>query len=202
MSHGQPDQRDYPGEIEPAQLRETEQLLSSFAPRAPRLKREQLLDLVRPSAMEVALPAMGRTPWYWPAATAVMTATSLALMVIISWQAAAEPEVKYRDRIVYRDRLVPAPATMASAKASATPVATAPSHTSVSLAVGKNQYLQERELALTRGIDALPAPNFSGDGDNVRPASSWELMREYTPLKLRRQMEPATTSAWSLLLGG
>src|SRR5437868_14601385 len=72
---------------------DTERVLGSFAPRTPRLKRERLLALVKNVRQPVAKAApaaspvsAGRlsTPWHWPAATAVLTATSLALAILLA----------------------------------------------------------------------------------------------------------------------
>ena len=74
--------------IDPEERLDTERVLGLFAPRTPRLKRERLLALVASVRREVeprsTTPVRFRTPWYWPAATAAMTVTSLSLAVLLA----------------------------------------------------------------------------------------------------------------------
>ena len=94
-------------------------MLGLFAPRTPRLKRERLLALVASVRREVEprskTTVRFRTPWYWPAATALMTATTLALAVLLVVRANAEPpiRVEYQERIVYQPVYLPSPAAEA-----------------------------------------------------------------------------------------
>src|SRR5512144_3204513 len=94
--------------IDPEERLDTERVLGLFAPRTPRLKRERLLALVQNVRREVEADGKTavhfRTPWYWPAATAAMTVTSLSLAVLLAVRVNAEPPVRveYKERIVYQ----------------------------------------------------------------------------------------------------
>ena len=147
-----------------AELRQTEQLLKAFAPRAPRLQRENLLALVQ------APVALTRTPWYWPAATAFFAATSLALALVVLLRPASTSAAI-------------APGNPPSAPAAAPPIKREPA----ALAqvewetLPPHSYLEYRNLALFDGVEALPAPAFAGGGSRIAPATSRELLQEFVP---------------------
>ena len=80
-----------------------ERLLASFAPRPSRLDRDRLMYLAGQAAVESAAvaanastvshasasPAAPRTPWYWPASTALSSACAAVLAVMLLVQASA-----------------------------------------------------------------------------------------------------------------
>src|SRR5687767_6318887 len=79
----------------PHDLKPVEQTLAAFAPRAPQLDRDRLMFLagaesvqgsgfgVQGSGVTVPVITKSRGSWVWPAATAAMAATSLALAVAL-----------------------------------------------------------------------------------------------------------------------
>lgn len=179
---------------------DTERVLGSFAPRTPRFKRERLLVLVknvRNAAFAAAPAVRSRTPWYWPAATAAMGATSLCLAVLLVVRGAAEPviRVEYKDRIVYQTITVPAEETEADVDSEA------PDETFVEAAAAAevsapsfpaDNYLHTRSIALTQGVDAMAFTQPMGKGGAAPPpATRNELLRQLAPAA---SLRPAVTS--------
>lgn len=200
--------------IDPEERLDTERVLGLFAPRTPRLKRERLLALVQNVRREVESDGKTairfRTPWYWPAATAAMTVTSLSLAVLLAVRVNAEPPVRveYRERIVYQPVNFPsAPVATPSPlerieKAEA--VVTVPEQEKIIARnfVRPDDYLSNRTLALEQGIDALEfrQPVTQGSIANS-PATREELLRQLSPPKplsgTKKSMQTgATTKSW------
>jgi hypothetical protein len=188
---------------------ETERVLGAFAPRAPRLNRERLLALVqdvRQPATSATAAVQLRTPWYWPAATAVMTATSLALAVLLALRVSAEPTVRVesRDRIVQQqpsiDRATNVDAelqktnqSVATLRPRAPQEYTPPSpQVAASSGMGltahpEENYLHDRRVAIEQGIDALAMSRPVVQSSRISPpATQRELMQQFVPLAALR----------------
>ena len=180
--------------IDPEERLDTERVLGLFAPRTPRLKRERLLALVAGVRREVAPGSKStirfRTPWYWPAATAAMTATSLSLAVVLVVRANAEPpmRVEYQERIVYQPVYLPSATPAEAAKDEAVVTVPQPSEAVVPGPSPPDDYLKSRSLALAQGVDALEfrRPLAQGSSPNS-PATRDELLRQLGPTKSVRQ---------------
>ncbi|MFN0018891.1 MAG: hypothetical protein ACKVP0_11575 [Pirellulaceae bacterium] len=198
--------------IDPEERLDTERVLGLFAPRTPRLKRERLLELVANVRREVEADGKTavrfRTPWYWPAATAAMTAASLSLAVVLAVRVSAEPPV----RVEYKERIVYQPVSFPSSPPAATPtldkqqaVVTAPNPDVPFLRASAphDEYLRNRSLALSQGVDAMEfrQPLAQGSTPNS-PATRDELLRQLEPAKSLRQgmtnpmQTGVTTKSW------
>ena len=196
--------------IDPEERLDTERVLGLFAPRTPRLKRERLLALVASVRREVEprskTPVRYRTPWYWPAATAAMTATSLSLAVLLGVRVSAEPPVRvqYRDRIVYKPVSFPSPTPAQPAKEKEEAVVTVPQPgTSVVLGPAPpDDYLKSRNVALSQGVDSMEFRQPLGRGSTPNsPATRNELLRQLGPTKTLRSgasqsMQTGMTKSW------
>lgn len=186
--------------IDPEERLDTERVLGLFAPRTPRLKRERLLALVASVRREVEprskTPVRFRTPWYWPAATAVMSATSIALAVLLVVRANAEPPVRveYQERIVYQPVYLPSsPAETPKDEA----VVTVPQPgTAVALQPATpDGYLRNRSIALSQGVESLEFRRPAGQGGaHNSPATRDELLRQLEPVRTMRT--GVTTKSW------
>ena len=197
--------------IDPEERLDTERVLGLFAPRTPRLKRERLLALVanvrREAASDSNVSVRFRTPWYWPAATAAMTAISLSLAVMLAMRVNAEPPVRveYKERIVYKPVSFPSsPAAAPSAIEKveiADAVVTIPEQEKIVArnSVRSDDYLSNRTLALEQGIDALEfrLPATQGSIANS-PATREELLRQLGPPRplsgMKKSLQPGVTS--------
>jgi hypothetical protein len=185
--------------IDPEERLDTERVLGLFAPRTPRLKRERLLALVQ-GVKRAAVPEPTtiqlRTPWYWPAATAVMSATSIALAVLLVVRANAEPPVRieYQERIVYQPVYLPSsPAETPKEEA----VVTVPKPgTAVALQPATpDEYLRNRSIALSQGVESLEFRRPAGQGGALNsPATRDELLRQLEPVRTMRT--GVTTKSW------
>jgi hypothetical protein len=196
--------------IDPEERLDTERVLGLFAPRTPRLKRERLLALVASVRREVEprsrTPVRYRTPWYWPAATAAMTATSLSLAVLLGVRVSAEPPVRvqYRDRIVYKPVSFPSPTPAQPAKDKEEAVVTVPQPGTFEPVSARppDDYLKSRSLALSQGVDSIEfrQPLAQGNPPNS-PATRDELLRQLGPTKTVRSgasqsMQTGMTKSW------
>ena len=196
--------------IDPEERLDTERVLGLFAPRTPRLKRERLLALVASVRREVEPRSKAavryRTPWYWPAATAAMTVTSLSLAVLLVVRANAEPPVRveYKERIVFQPVSFPSPSPAQPTKEKEEPVVTVPQPgTSVVLSPAPpDVYLQSRNVALSQGVDSMEfrQPLAQGSAANS-PATRDELLRQLGPTKTLRSgasqsLQTGMTRSW------
>jgi hypothetical protein len=196
--------------IDPEERLDTERVLGLFAPRTPRLKRERLLALVHHVRREVVLRSKAavryRTPWYWPAATAAMTVTSLSLAVLLVVRANAEPPVRveYKERIVYRPASFPSPLPSEPTRDKEEAVVTVPQPvTSVVLSPAlPNDYLRSRNMALSQGVLSMEfrQPLSQGSIPNS-PATREELLRQLGSTKALRSganqsMQTGMTRSW------
>jgi hypothetical protein len=158
----------------------TESLLKVFEPAASGINRDRLMYLAgRASALaEAATPQPshslkvgGDRAWIWPAATAVMSAISLALAIALLVRPA--PSIADRD-----ERVQPAPSHRQEPQAPEAIESESLVHDSIpvegnrvevvvhrsdksapvapSVGASARRYLEQRELALQHGVDALP----------------------------------------------
>ncbi len=182
--------------IDPEERLDTERVLGLFAPRTPRLKRERLLALVQSVRRGVEPAATKhvrfRTPWYWPAATAAMTATSVSLAVLLVVRANAEPPVRveYKERIVYQPVSLPSTPPSQPTKEREDAVVAVPQPDA---SVEQNpslptDYVTSRGIALSQGVEALDfrQPMVRGGTPNS-PATGEELLRQLGPTKPAQQ---------------
>lgn len=183
---------------ENAELTSIEQSLAGIAPREPRVDRDRLMFLagqasgqgsefrVQGSGATVEAPRW-RKAWLWPATTAALGATSLALAIALGVQSAAPPQIVYVER--------PAPETALPAmspqvaKTDTTPLpdsmaanaAEAPRPAPRSVAapqVPADNYLRSREVALRMGVDALGSRR-SAAGDSTPPLTYFDWLSEF-----------------------
>ena len=162
----------------PRDLKPVEQTLAALSPQPPRIDRDRVMFLagaasvqgseVRGQRSEVAKI---KGAWTWPAATAALAATSLALAVALVVRTNAPPQIVYVDRPApaapaMRPQVAvqpePSPNLQATATDSALPrpaprSARAPQ-------VPADNYLRSREVALRMGVDALGTPRATGGG--------------------------------------
>lgn len=174
-----------------------ESALVQFSPRAANVDRDRLMFLAGAAEARVqgsglrshgsgVQPSRLRSPLAWPAATAALAATSLALAVALVVR--PEPPV----RIVYQDRPAAVATTEPPAAAPAAvevvapevpPLVAVPTMTRSTNATqlasprrdlpGSN-YLQTREVALRMGLDALGTPRSSqGAGGSAPTYFDW-----------------------------
>jgi hypothetical protein len=186
--------------IDPEERLDTERVLGLFAPRTPRLKRERLLALVasvrREAEPRSKTTVRFRTPWYWPAATAVMSATSVALAVLLVVRANAEPPVRveFQERIVYQPVYLPSsPVETPQEEA----VVTVPQpKAAVALQPSTpDEYLRNRSIALSQGVESLEFRRPAGQGGTLNsPATRDELLRQLEPVRTMRT--GVTTKSW------
>jgi hypothetical protein len=140
-----------------------EQSLAQFAPAPPQLDRDQLMFLAGAASVQGSVQTRQSPQWLWPASTATLAATSLALAIALFLRPA--PQTQY----IVRD--VPGPTQPAEGLptvAAMPPVqdqppryATAPVRPQP--ATG-DSYLKTREVALRMGLDALGSPSSGGSG--------------------------------------
>jgi hypothetical protein len=170
-----------PDELAPAEQAAIERSLAAVAPAPPRVDRDRLMFLAgqasalsdsRPPIPDLRLPTL-RT-WLWPATSAALGATSLALAVALLVRPA--PQVQ----VVYHDRPVPFPAIAPQSPLPASPptpllVAAAATRTPPS-DLSSHNYLRTRDVALRLGLDALGT--FSGGGGGGTPAPTYRSLLE------------------------
>jgi hypothetical protein len=172
---------------QPEELAAIERALAACTPAPPRVDRDRLMFQ---AGLASAMASGGRESpagfvgekiqpigklthpaRLWPAATAALAATSLALAIAL-W---ARPEPK--QQIVYLDRVItvtaPAVAIAAPAQALEQQPATALAARSTSLASSSNNYLHTREVALRLGLDALGRPQSGQDRERASTYGDW-----------------------------
>jgi hypothetical protein len=158
----------------------TESLLKGFVPASSGIDRDRLMFLAgRASALAEAerpqpsrsVKAGGDRAWVWPAATAVMSATSLALAIALVVRPA--PSIADREERAHpipprqESPQIPAP-TRTEALVNDSAPAEVAGHESLvnnsakaakatsSAGSHARRYLEQRELAIEHGVDALP----------------------------------------------
>ena len=164
-------------EHEPPELAAVERVLAVVAPAPPRIDRDRLMFLAGiASATPGAVVASGgrepaevtahstRNNWFWPASTAALAATSLALAVAL----AVQPDPP--ERIVYLVRPATNPASTPAPVPRELPHVTSTLQSrSAPAELPANNYLRSREVALRFGLDALGSPANSGGGGSPAP---------------------------------
>lgn len=146
-----------------APLNATERALASFTPAAPAIDRDRLMFLAGRASVEgvgagPGLPAARRrAAWLWPAATAVLAATSLSLALMLAWRSPS-PVIVYRDRTL-PPPAVPLPQPSEPAPVEQTLVFAPPTERNPREPSGA--YLKTRDVALRMGLDALGSPPHS-----------------------------------------
>ncbi len=179
-----------------------ERQLARLTPAAPRIDRDRLMFAAGHAAANVARPSLeakepelaatlrvaGRHRWFWPAATATMTAATLLLATMLVWQRAAQP-------IAAQSPTPPQPTTVATTApptqavdttVSATPAAAPSENYGWPMASPPTAgYLGLRYIALTRGVGELETHNRTASSDSdstvIAPATQRELLRELLP---------------------
>lgn len=188
-----------------------ERQLARLTPAAPRIDRDRLMFAAgrdaaisaqrlcqtepspnpslhgRGSDAAATLRVAGPHRWFWPAATATMTAATLLLATMLVWQRAAQP-------VAAQSATPPLPTTVATAPPDQTVDATG----SITLATAQPEnfgwpmvsppttgYLGLRYIALTRGVGELEKHNRTANSDfntsGNTPATQRELLRELLP---------------------
>jgi hypothetical protein len=155
---------------EPQELKAVEQALAAMAPAPPRVDRDQLMFLAGAASVSPEPRVQGsgfrvQRGMVWPATSAALAATSLALAIMLVSRP-APPE-----RIVYRDREVPVAgpqeARLTEPHVALPPQALASRPTA---RIPADNYLRSREVALRLGLDALgSSPGGSTGGDSPAP---------------------------------
>ncbi len=175
-------------------LESVEQALAGFTPAPPRLDRDRLMFLAGQASTQasvhtekLALPA-GRANWLWPASTAALAATSLALAAALLVRPMPQPQVVYRDRPV----LVQPPRGIQSPPAHERDVAPQPVLPSPGLAEGPathGGYLKTRGVALRIGLDGLGSP--SGGSNAANPATYLDFLKALAGARAVAPADPA-----------
>jgi hypothetical protein len=133
--------------------------------------------------------------WLWPASTAALAATSLALLIALVARPAPQTQIVYRARLI--EVPVPtAPATRADVashdpSSPAPPLAAGvrPDRTAAAAASNGN-YLRSRDVALRLGLDALGSGPRTGE--EAAPAPTYrDLLEVLTATGARALREPS-----------
>jgi hypothetical protein len=203
-------------EHEPAELELTPDLaamelqLARLTPAAPHIDRDRLMFAAGREAVIAAqrlrqtepspnpslqgrgidaaatLRVAGPHRWFWPAATATMTAATLLLATMLVWQRAAQP-------VAAQSATPPLPTNVATAKPdhsgvteSITPAAVQSENFGWPMSSPPTAgYLGQRYIALTRGVGELETHNRTANSDfdtsGNTPATQRELLRELLP---------------------
>jgi hypothetical protein len=169
-------------EMNPEEIR-LEQSLRQLTARPSGVDRDRLMFLAGQQSVS-GVPALRRSQWFWPAATASMSTVAACFAIAFIWQLSREPEV----RIVVREVPVekPAPAQVATVNpqpgstASSTPKMTS---TPVSLDLPATSVLQMRNFALRFGVEAIPAEPRSSTSSamTLSPIDQWQQLRDAAP---------------------
>jgi hypothetical protein len=153
-------------------LRQIEAALRGLSPMGGRLDRDRLMYLagqasaVGPETRQSATGVASYTRFAWPLATAasLLMAMTLGVALIFSPRAG--------ERIVYVDR------PNAGGSAAMVSFPSAPADSSHAAGSDQDNYLQLRNLVLTRGVDALPAENKAGGRQRAEQTPSWPMLRQ------------------------
>jgi hypothetical protein len=176
----------------PDDLKHVEQTLAAMSPRPAQIDRDRLMFLagaasvqgsgVRVQGLGVRVQGSGRAMAgrAWPAATAALGATSLALVIALIVQTNTSPQIVYVER--------PAPAAPAmtpqvaiqNAQSPDLPVtetetAAAPRPAARLAPVPTDNYLRTRDVALRMGLDALGSSRSAG-GNSSSPLTYFDWL--------------------------
>jgi hypothetical protein len=157
-------------------LNPIEQALRSFAPIAPQLDRDRLMFLAGRANAEgrgLLAPSMGNlsrseraTRWLWPASSAALAATSLALAIALFTRSTPQPQLIVRD----------APASAVAPQSPVSNGDTAPRRQYATALprpapANSESYLKTREVAFRMGLDALGSP--PSGGSELSPGTTY-----------------------------
>jgi hypothetical protein len=178
----------------PDDLKQVQETLAALAPRPPQVDRDRLMFLAGaaaasggrqpPEVTDVARRAsLGNH--FWPAATAALGATSLAIALVV--RMGASPQIVYVERPSPEDeamgpnavvRINPTPdspsAAIADEPRSSPRIAESlASNRPAMPRVPADNYLRSREVALRMGLDALGAPRSGGGSTSAVTYLDW-----------------------------
>jgi hypothetical protein len=180
-------------------LAQVEAALTGLAPRPARLSAARLMYLAGQESVASARPR--RAAWLWPA---LATASTLAAAVCASLLV-MQPTPQVVERIVYVER----PANdrgetklVESTGQAATDNKVSPSNTAQ---IPTPHYLRARDLAMSQGVDSLPAFQPGAAGVEIRPATYREMQNRAIEGEYggRRKLPDAGFYSWpNLLLRG
>jgi hypothetical protein len=154
------------------ELNAIEQALASFAPAAPRLDRDRLMFLAgQVGAHEVGgrRSEVGRAAWFWPASSATLAATSLALAIALFARPAPQPQLIVRDATA-PPAVAPEPSVAVDERVATAPLRMATLAMNSPVKSGES-YLKTRDVAFRMGLDALGRPTAGGSG--VSPGTTY-----------------------------
>jgi len=138
-----------------------EQSLAGFAPAPPQLDRDRLMFLAGAASVQGSVQTRQSPRWLWPASTATLAATSLALAIALFLRPA--PQTQY----IVRDVPGPSPPAPSVPDLARTPQDEPPRYVAAPArpqpATG-DSYIKTREVALRMGLDALGSPSSGGSG--------------------------------------
>jgi len=162
MPNQQNNAADNSGPLEPI-----ERALANFSPAAPRIDRDRLMFLAGQASMKGpdAVCARPGAQWFWPASTAALAATSLALAFALFVRPVAGPQIVYVERPAAIDT-----SPHKSEKATNATIASVSAWTSkTDLTLPSDNYVRTREVALRMGLDAIGAPRAGGPTTMAAP---------------------------------
>jgi hypothetical protein len=179
-----------PREPDHGSLIPLEPLLAGFVPAAPRIDRDRLMFLAGRASMlspgvhdgqrRVNTVSNRAGAWLWPAATATLAATSLALLVLLLARPSVAPQIV--DRRSTPIQPAAAPVAAAAVPADRPGISSTMTNTAIHAAiferpaVATGSYLHSRDVALRLGIDALGSGFAAGGGEADSPLSYRELL--------------------------
>jgi hypothetical protein len=182
-------------------LDSVEEALAGFTPAPPQVDRDRLMFLAGQASCSPLAPQadtvsrIERTSqktrrWLWPASTAALAATSLALAVALLVRPTPQPQIVYRDRPVLAE---PAsddspPAAVDHRIAQQT---IAPASRIVESPPIQSGYLKTRRVALRLGIDGLGTP--ASGVEAASPATYLDLLTALAGAPAAGPAEPASS---------
>jgi hypothetical protein len=122
-------------------------------------------------------PAAKRSNWLWPAATAALAATSLALAFALVVRSSPQVEIVYVERPMtppaaeLRSVTEPRQAMAPRVATDRPPVHRAPRARAT--VIPANNYVRTRDVALRLGLDALGSPRGIGGGELAPTYQEW-----------------------------
>jgi hypothetical protein len=186
-----------------AELAALERQLTAMNPAAPRIDRDRLMFEAgraaalagsepspnpslqgRGATLAASLRVAGARNWFWPAATAAMTAATVVLATMLVWQRHSWQVASVKDN----SSTAPTQIAQQSAAVAEETLPNADFRTASwpPFAEPSSGYLGVRNVALTRGLGALPTEFRARGGDRsqrsrTKPATARELLDEMAP---------------------
>ena len=185
----------------PPDLRAVAETLASVRPPAPRLDRDRLMFLAGAASASATAVPIGKLTLparlAWPAATAALAATSLALSAALFLRPPQDQRIVYvpveAEQASGQERVAVEPADVDHPRrspAEAVPIA-APSRPAT--AVTQHNYVRRRDVALRLGLDALGAPPARGAA-REQPTPPYRTLLDALALPPGRESEEAAPS--------